>query len=69
MIWIIKGNESHEIISTNIHVEDDKFQLWVTRPNGKTIKIFEDKDKNEANLLKDAIDYAITTGEKSFTIK
>ena len=34
MIWIIKGSESHEIISCNTAIDDKRSELSVTRPNG-----------------------------------
>ena len=69
MIWIIKGNESHEIISCNVADKEDKSELWVTRPNGKNLKIFESQNKDIVKELKEAIDFAIKIGEKTFTIE
>lgn len=68
MIWIIKGNESHEIISCNTAIDDKKSELWVTRPNGKNLKIFEGSS-DDVKELKEAIDYAIKHNEKTFTIE
>lgn len=68
MIWVILKDESHQIISSNIFTEGNKHQVWVTRPNAKNLKVFEDKDIEEALLLKEALDFAIKTGEKTFTI-
>ena len=68
MIWIIKGSESHEIISANVCHEKDKSELWVTRPNGKNLKVYENVDVHEVNLYKEAIDFAIEQGEKAFRI-
>jgi len=63
MLWIIKGDFSHQIVSCNIFEEGDMYQLWVTRPNGKNLKLEEKADKAEIVLIKEAIDYAIEHGE------
>lgn len=68
MIWIIKGNESHEIISCNTAIDDKRSELWVTRPNGKSLKIFEGSS-DDVKELKEAIDYAIKHNERTFTIE
>lgn len=68
MIWLILGEASHQIIACNIHEENNLFQLWVTRANGKTMKIQEHADKNEIIFVKEAIDYAIENGEKALKI-
>lgn len=58
-MWIIKNDMSHQIVSCNIHFEDDKYQLWITRSNGKNLKLSESDNKDEITTIKDAIDYAI----------
>lgn len=68
MIWIIKGEESHEIISCNTIHNNDKGEVWITRPNGKNFKVFNGA-KEEAKELKEAIDFAIKHNEKTFTIE
>ena len=68
MIWIIKGSESHEIISANVKHDEDKSELWVIRPNGKNLKVYENTEQVEVNLYKEAIDFAIEQGEKAFRI-
>lgn len=59
MLWLIVKGASHQIISCNVHKENDKFQLWVERPNGKSLKIAEHQDEKEIELIKEAIDFAI----------
>ena len=59
MIWIVKGDMSHQIISCNVHFEDGKYQLWVTRVNGKSLKLDENVKKEVVMELKEAIDFAI----------
>lgn len=68
MIWIIKNDMSHQIISCNIHNEDNKYQLWVTRPNGKNLKLEESVNKEEVMELKQAIDYAIEHNEQALRL-
>lgn len=71
MLWIIDTNQSHEIISCNIFDNLDKtgkFELWVTRPGGKSLIISESEDANDIFELKDAIDYAIETNERALRL-
>jgi hypothetical protein len=68
MIWLIIGNVSHQIISCNVHEEDGVFQLWVTRPNGKNLKIEESTDKAKILEIKDAIDFAIEHKEPALRL-
>ena len=63
MLWIVVKEASHQIISCNTHKDGDKYQLWVERPNGKSLKIVESTDKSEVELVKEAIDYAIKNRE------
>lgn len=62
MFWLIIDDVSHQIMSCNIHKANDKFELWVTRPNDKSLKIAESTDKADIREIKDAIDYAIENG-------
>jgi hypothetical protein len=63
MLWLItQGGASHQIISCNIFTNEKEgvlYQLWVERPNGKSLKIAENEDYVEVQIIKDAIDYAI----------
>lgn len=71
MLWIIDTNQSHEIISCNIFDNQAKtgnFELWVTRPGGKSLIIGESEDANDIYELKDAIDYAIETNERALRL-
>lgn len=67
-MWIIKDEVSHEIISANVHKEGNLFQLWVTRPNDKNLKLKESTDEKEITDYKQAIDYAIKHGECAFEL-
>jgi hypothetical protein len=67
-MWLIKGDFSHQIISCNIHEDNGLFQIWVTRPNGKSMKIDENKDRNIVQEIKDAIDYAIEHNEPALRL-
>lgn len=61
MLWIIKGEMSHQIISCNVHFnsETKKYELWVARPNGKSLKLQESTNEEEVVIIKEAIDFAI----------
>lgn len=63
MLWIIKEGSSHEIVGCNIHEEKGNHQLWVERPNGRSTKIAENKNRDEVKLVKEAIDHAIKIGD------
>ena len=67
MMWIVDSNkyESYEIIGTNIHKEENIFQIWATKTSGKI------KQSDDEQLIKDykeAIDYAISKSNIVFTI-
>lgn len=62
MFWLIIEDVSHQIMSCNIHQTNNKFELWVTRPNDKNLKIAESTDEVDIREIKDAIDYAIENG-------
>lgn len=69
MLWIVNKDTSHQIMSCNVHRDkDDKgegiFQIWITRPNGKNLKLQESKNENTIVTIKEAIDYAIEKNEK-----
>lgn len=68
MLWLVIKGASHQIISCNIHKESGLFQLWIERPNGKTLKISESKHLADVQEVKDAIDYAIKTGQPSLEL-
>lgn len=67
MIWIVKGNESHQIVSSNVYHKENISELWVTRVNGKNLKVFEGEEK-DAKEMKEAIDYSISIGAKVYNI-
>lgn len=70
MLWIVIKGASHQIISSNIHkTEDNRHQLWVERPNGKSLKIVDSRDESEAELVKNAIDFAIRNGEPTLELE
>ena len=65
MLWIVtKDNASHCIISCNIHEKDGMYQLWVTRANDKSLKLDESAKLEDITIIKEAIDFAIETGER-----
>lgn len=71
MIAIIKGNVTHYMISsnTNYNEKEDKHELWISRPNGKNLKIKESPDAEEIELVKEAIDYGIENGEHAIRLE
>jgi hypothetical protein len=73
MLWLVIKGSSHQIISCNIHSEDKTgnglYQLWVERPNGKTLKIIESKNEEDVQEVKDAIDFAIKSGHPSLELE
>lgn len=71
MIAIIKGDNTHYMIScnTNYNEKNDVHELWISRPNGKNLKIKESKDQEEINLIKEAIDYGIENGENAIRLE
>ncbi len=68
MLWLVKGNISTEIIGCNTHQREETHELWVTKSDGKTMKIAENTDEKEILLIKEAIDYAIEYGEKALRL-
>jgi len=65
MLWIVKDNMSHQIMSCNTHYDEQKgvYQVWITRPNGKNLKIDESKNEELIKEIKEAIDFAVEKRE------
>lgn len=64
-MWIMEDKLSYEIIGVNIHeTSEGLFELWVTKKDNKTKLVKRSDDKEEIQLIKDAIDYAIKIGDK-----
>ena len=69
MLWLITKGTSNQIISCNIHTtKDGTHQLWAERPNGKTMRLIESVDYDEVELVKGAIDHAISIGDPSLEL-
>lgn len=68
MLWIVNEEASHQIISCNTHEEAGRFQLWVTRPNGKSLKLKESDNKDEILEIKQAIDFALEHKEPTLKL-
>lgn len=64
MLWIVKDEASYAIIACNVHEKNGLHELWITRTNDKNLKLEESADINEILTIKEAIDYAIETGER-----
>ena len=69
-MWIMEDKLSYEIIGVNIHeTSEGLFEIWVTKKDNKTKLIKKSNDKEEIQLIKDAIDYAIKIGDKVLELK
>ncbi len=68
MLWIVMEKDSHDIIACNIAEVGDHYELWVTRPTGKSLKIKESNSIGDVLLIKEAIDYAVENGETALRL-
>lgn len=69
-MWIMEDKLSYEIIGVNIHeTSEGLFEIWVTKKDNKTKLVKRSNDKEEIQLIKDAIDYAIKIGDKVLELK
>ena len=69
-MWIMEDKLSYEITGVNIHeTSEGLFELWVTKKDNKTKLVKRSDDKEEIQLIKDAIDYAIKIGDKVLELK
>ena len=69
-MWIMEDKLSYEIIGVNIHeTSEGLFEIWVTKKDNKTKLVKRSEDKEEIQLIKDAIDYAIKIGDKVLELK
>lgn len=69
-MWIMEDKLSYEITGVNIHeTSGGLFELWVTKKDNKTKLVKKSNDKEEIQLIKDAIDYAIKIGDKVLELR
>lgn len=69
-MWIMEDSLSYEIIGVNIHeTSEGLFEIWVTKKDNKTKLVKRSDDKEEIQLIKEAIDYAIKIGDKVLELK
>lgn len=69
-MWIMEDKLSYEITGVNIHeTSEGLFEIWVTKKDNKTKLVKRSNDKEEVQLIKDAIDYAIKIGDKVLELK
>ncbi len=68
MIWLVKDDASYQVTGCNIGNKDGLFQLWVERPNTKSLKVAESADKELIKLHKEAIDHAISIGDPIYRV-
>lgn len=71
MVAIIMPDETHYIISCNMHYNEstELHELWISRPNKKNLKIRENTAKDEILLIKNAIDYVIENGDNALRLQ
>jgi Tfp pilus assembly major pilin PilA len=62
-LWIKLTDATHQIVSYNKHVEGKMYQLWATRPNGKSFKLIESKYESDVDDYKNMIDFAVEHNE------
>ena len=72
MLWLIRGDDSSDMIvgcniSNNIK-NKEVYELWATRPSGKTMMIWSSKEESEIKEIKRAIDTAIQMGDPVFDL-
>ncbi|RBP01212.1 hypothetical protein [Rossellomorea aquimaris] len=68
MFWINIGSETHQITSFNLYENHGTFQLWVERPNGKTMLVAESKDEEYVRNIKVKMDNAIESDKRLLTL-
>lgn len=68
MLWLVDGDKSLQITGCNTFQKGEMHQLWVEKPNGKTLMIRQDEDKEEIDTIKEAIDHAIEIGETTLRL-
>lgn len=66
-VWIKLSDETHKIISCNTVCKDKSGEVWITRPNGKSLKVYAGKIEH-AKEIKSAIDYAIENNKNMFVL-
>ena len=67
MLWINIGEKSYQVVGVNIKIDGDNSELWAERPSGKTIKLATG-DEETIRLHKEAIDFSVKEGHKTYTI-
>lgn len=69
MIWINLGSRSYQATAVNLanDKEEGKASLWIERPNGSGIKVLTGT-WSEMEEHKDAIDFAVSQGYKTYEV-
>lgn len=71
MIWINVGERSYQATAINVAREKDeegKSALWIERPSGNSVKLLVGSS-DEMMEHKNAIDFAVDNGFKTYEIK
>lgn len=71
MLWLVTEDLSYQIISCNLHknTENGEYEVWVTRPTGKNIKILSSSKLEDVKEIKEAIDYSIEHKEAALRLE
>lgn len=69
MLAVNLGTHTHQVISWNLYynVNDDEWEVWITRPNGKSMQIAKG-DEKDMQIIKDAFDFAYENDKKIVTL-
>jgi hypothetical protein len=64
------SSRSFEIKGINLFTNEKngRHELWATKPDGKTMLVFDSEEVEHIIELKDAIEFAINAGERTFSL-
>lgn len=70
MLWIIKEDRSYQIVSCNLFYnrKNKMHEIWASNAKGENFKLDEKRKREDVLLIKEAIDYAIETGETALRL-
>lgn len=62
-LWVKVKKATHQITSYNVHEEAGMYQLWLTKANGRTMKVIESANEADVLEVKEMIDFAVANSE------
>lgn len=70
MIYLMMPNETIGIVGWNMHQRetDYLYEIWVTRIDGRTLKIAYDLELTDAQDYIGALNYAVEKGDTYFSL-